>query len=311
MLFISCVSANDLEVLRRLQGLPALPKIDIDPYGKCFGSGMLHFFSKDIRATIDKLIRYNLLEFNQRTYTINDLSVVKLKQILKKYHLPTSGKKVELLERIKNNVCLNELESYTTTSQVYSATLLGGRLIQQSLIHKAILYRAAVWKTYKFIEMGLVKKACKVSSHYLSRQPELQNEFSNFAVNPAIIKACGLYRRQRDAQKRLKSIIITAFLFNINKESTERNIYFLSNKLNIECNLTQASVAYKETLKINAILDKSRIEDLIRGDCSDPEAVELILQSIHTSHSLYGDTKLNAGDQYPILYFGKKWELKI
>ncbi len=87
--------------------------------------------------SIERLLNAKLIEINNALDTLYLLNMIKLKKILKNYNLELSGKKAELLARIRENISIEDLENEFTLRK-YSSTTLGKKILSKnySIIEK-------------------------------------------------------------------------------------------------------------------------------------------------------------------------------
>ncbi|HHU63972.1 MAG TPA: minor capsid protein [Clostridiales bacterium] len=129
-----------------------------------------HEYNINYKEVIPQFICQGLLEiYDQKD--LSSLKVAELKQILSTKNLPRSGKKIELIQRIKENFAPDELLQHLKSDEKYYRLTPKGKEATKDIKPSATKNLELEDKCYKLIMAGEFNEAFKEIAKYESKKP--------------------------------------------------------------------------------------------------------------------------------------------
>lgn len=116
----SYVNLNEILFLNYINGLPIENPLIAQKW--------YYDYNLNYSKTIKKLIANGLLSVNHTC--VDKMNVVELKNVLKAFNLPLSGRKEELIKRIYKNISQTDIDKYFNGTKFFTATDKGKELIK-------------------------------------------------------------------------------------------------------------------------------------------------------------------------------------
>jgi|GEM_PF-6448095 len=194
----------DLEVLRRLNKTEVSIQHDGDIVAQYAGG--------NVKACAEKLLKHELLSIQKGYNALDYYSVSDLKTVLKKAGQKVSGKKQELIERIRETCEPGILDQTIGDVQLYAVTVEGRKVLDEYAIRIEVEFNALLDEMTGLNSLQRFQDAHKLMAAYEARKPlarglgvnwnsEVQQgvstpalksyeSFFNAHAEPALVKGC-------------------------------------------------------------------------------------------------------------------------
>ena len=190
------------------------------------------YYEYDINYSIEikKLISSGLLTISQ--INLKRFKVDDLKNILRHFELPLSGKKADLQKRILENISLEELSSFLGDSTHYfCATDTGSELIKT--VHDSATFNLELENEALSLILDYdYEDAFNLIWHYKKQTPAEKNTHYNY--NPAmdelydsIMIPCGFFytlKKDRDIEENLRAAIVFCRMYGLGQDKVRKLI---------------------------------------------------------------------------------------